>query len=171
MSDVPFRLRTLVALTECLERINPDNGFADFDMRGSVFRGASVYGDNDPLPMISIMEPPIPEDPHHVPDGSTDSYNDWTLLLQGFVKDDPKHPTDPAYYLLAHAKTVLSEEIARKTSRQEPDILGMGRGANCITRMTIGNGGVRPADEFSVHAYFWLTLTLKIVEDNTNPFG
>jgi hypothetical protein len=46
-------------------------------------------------------------------------------------------------------------------------IFGLG---NFVIGMRIGSGVVRPPDEISAKAYFWLTITLDMVEDLADPY-
>lgn len=170
MAD-PFRLRVLMALTTALQEIRPANGYVN-DLQTKVFRGRLIYGENDPLPMVSILEPPVPIDP--IANAGGTIAGDWDLLIQGFVKDDHKNPTDPAYVLLADVMKRLGIEQDRRDGGRSLNILGFGGGkglGNEITKMTIGHGIVRPADDISARAYFWLTLTLNTAEDLKNPFA
>jgi hypothetical protein len=165
----PFRLRVLDGLTECLQRITQANGYTS-DLSQSVFRGRAVYGPDDPLPMVSILETPVPVDIFPSPDGALSQHGDWDILLQGFVRDDPENPTDPAYFLIAEVKKALAQEgqqASRQTIHGGNNIFGMG---GKVISIDVGPGTVRPADDVSATAYFWLRVTLKIVEDMTKPF-
>lgn len=165
MSTDPFRLRVLKALTKTIEGVNPTDGY-EHDMRNKVFRGRMRYGPKDPIPMISILEAPIPLDVILSRGANPNSSGDWELLVQGFVKDDPKNPSDPAHHLMAEVKAVLAMEKSRRNGRQ-PDMLGMdGR----VFEMQIGQGTVRPPDEVSDKAFFWLTLTLRLAETLDKPY-
>jgi hypothetical protein len=163
MTD-PFRLRVLQALTTSLEQINPDNGFA-FDLRGKVFRGRDVFGDRDPMPLISILEAIEEQTQLLPPQSSPVSTGPWELLVQGFVDDDLINPTDPAYRLIAEVKQRLIEERIRE---RQYDILGMG---GLVTELRISSGVVRPSDDISGKAYFWLRLTLVVVENLLDPYA
>lgn len=168
MSDRPFRLRVQDALTACLEQIRPINGYT-FDLAGAVFRGRDTFGDSDPLPMVAILEPPVPPDQIDTPRDETGGYGTWELLLQGFVDSDPanpKNPTDPAHFLLADVKRALAKE--KKRAR---DWLTLGFENGRVEIKAIGQGVVRPADEVSAKAYFWLNVTLRIAEDHEDPFA
>lgn len=169
MAD-PIRLRVLKALTAALEEITPDEGF-EFDLTGAVFRGRLVYGSGDPLPMISILEPPIAPDQLPQPQDGTYSTGEWELLIQGFLKDDKKNPTDPAHRLMAEVKMKLAEvkqapETSRYVGGESEPILGIPE----VTRLSIGAGVVRPPDEISEKAYFWLNITLALAEDLLKPY-
>ncbi len=171
MADTVIRLRILQALTTLLEGTDAqgfgvlnEDGTALVDFTGKVYRGRTIFGDNDPIPMLSILEVPIPLDQVVPPPDSSYSNGSWELLIQGFAKDDPVNPTDPAHVLMAAVKKRLAVEKKRNL---DFDILGLG---TFIRNMNIGAGVVRPPDEVSAKAYFWLNLTLDIVEDLANPF-
>lgn len=165
MSTEPFRLRVLKALCDTLETITLDNGF-QHNMANSVFRGRMRYGPRDPLPMISILEAPIPLDVILSRGANPNSSGNWELLIQGFVKDDFENPSDPAHHLMAEVKAVLATEKLRRNDRQ-PDMFGMG---GRVLEMQIGQGSVRPPDEVSDKAFFWLTLTLRLAEKLDKPY-
>lgn len=160
---MPFRLRVLRNLTSIIENVNPSNGF-HYDLRGCVFRGRDTFGPEDPLPMVSILEAPIPLETILSRNTNTASSGDWELLIQGFVPDDPLNPTDPGHHLMAEVKAVLVEDKRRDRSRNMLNVGGR------IAEMKVGQGSVRPADEASDKAFFWLTLTLKMAEDLADPY-
>lgn len=175
MAEV-LRLRILKALTAWLEGVDGTTfGLIDeadvalTDMAGRVKRGRVVFGDDDPVPMLSILEVPIPLDTIVPPPDSEYSKGSWELLIQGFARDDPDNPTDPAHVLMAATKKRLAQ--AKKQNAGWPDypdgIWGMG---NSVIDMRIGAGVVRPPDEISAKAYFWLNLTLDITENLDQPF-
>ncbi|TPI86360.1 hypothetical protein [Mesorhizobium sp. B2-8-9] len=178
--DDPFRLRVQKALAAAIGSVSITGGY-HFDLAGKVFRGRDLFGDaSDPLPMVSILEPPLPIDQLRSPPLASESSGDWDLLLQGFVKDDPENPTDPAHLLMADVKRRLAVEKARLIpgSAGMSDPFGMGRGqivngkaVNSITELKIGPGVVRPPElGVSTKAFFWLGLSMKIVEDISQPF-
>src|SRR5690625_6980010 len=83
----PFRLRVMKALSAALEEINPDNGYMH-DLRGRVFRGRDVFGDSDPIPMVSILEAIEEKERLQAPSAGTEAAGPWELLIQGFLDDD-----------------------------------------------------------------------------------
>lgn len=182
----PFRLRVHKALTACLEGVHqrdPKTGqVLDDTFVNRVFRGRTEFGDDDPVPMICILEPPLPIDQFESNETNPKSQGQWDLLIQGFVADNRDNPTDPAHFALADVKQALAIEKARRlpNSAGMGDPFGMGRGqtingktlGNSVTAIqTIGAGVVRPPEVgVSNKAYFWLTLTLKIAEDISQPF-
>lgn len=185
MSVDPFRLRVQKALAAALEPIkqrDPKTGeqkIADFV--GRVFRGRDAFGNNDPIPMLSILEPPLPIDGIVPSATNTGGMGEWDLMIQGFLPDDKENPTDPAHRLMADVKVALAAEKRRlQPGNRQPDPFGMGKAVvlngknvgNCVVEIkTIGPGVVRPPEiGVSNMAFFWLTLTLKIAEDIDNPF-
>lgn len=175
----PFKLRVLQALTTCIKEVTPANGYffdlSDFDpgdgaMMERVFRGRPWFGDTDPIPMVSVLEPIEEADLFFAPppDSASGTY-DWPLLVQGFVNDDPTHPTDPAYRLMRDVRRRLVREKQRKVpGRHTTDPLGtsqFGLSGCRVTDMKVSTGKVRPADDVSARAYFWMVVILTITED------
>lgn len=157
-----FRLRVLKALTTAIQKVTPANGYEN-DLSQAVFRGRTLFGENDPLPMVSVLEAPLQPDQLPVPKSSATIHGDWEILIQGFVVDDINNPTDPAHQLLAEVKQVLSVEMSRRDN-----ILGLG---TKVDKLILGPGTCRPADEVSSKAYFWLPLIVTLVEDLDDPFA
>lgn len=166
----PLRLTIHKRLTAALEEID---GTGDWmtDISGKVFRGRAIYGESDPLPMVSILEVPIPIDQRPMPGDSTYGSGGWELMIQGFAVDDRDNPTDPAHVMLADVKKRLAIERKKlnwgPTQGPAAGVLGLGR---TITNMQIGPGVVRPPDEISAKAYFWLTFELELAEDLEDPY-
>lgn len=168
----PFRLRVLKALTAKLEGITIADGYKH-DLATSVFRGRDWFGVGDPIPMLSILEQPLQPEQSVRGDRST---GDWELMLQGWVDDDAIHPTDPAHHLMGDAKKALAlarDELA--ANGRAPNVLGMGPGrggGNEVTRLSFGAGVVRPPETFvSAKAHFWLTVTIGLAENLSNPYA
>lgn len=177
---LPFKLRVLHALTDCLKTITPANGYqfdlSDFDpgdgvMTPRVYRGRMYFGDSDPLPLVSILEGVSPADEAAEPpvNAVVGEYQ-WPLLIQGFVEDDKANPTDPAYVLLADVRRRVVQEKKRKTvDGRSRNILGFDE--NRLIDLSVGAGVVRPADDVSAKAWFWLSLTLTILDNADNPYA
>jgi hypothetical protein len=163
VNRIPFRLRVLRALSAKIEEVNPDNGY-HFDLRGRVFRGRVRYDDNDPIPMVSILEAPIPQEVIQSRGDNQLSVGPWELLIQGFASDDRENPSDQAHHMMAEVKAVLVGEKQREDGLK---LFGM-RGR--VFEMFIGQGSVRPPDDTTEEAFFWLTLTLKLSEDLSRPY-
>lgn len=175
MSD-PFRLRVLKAICSHLKAITPANGYqndlSDFvDVAGRpcerVFRGRTVYGDNDPLPMLAVLEDIRGNEPTNGPAGSSVAHNQFRILIQGFVRDDKAHPLDPAYVLSAE---VIKALVQGKRTRF--DLLGLGATMPCVTGLSVGQPIHRPPDDdVSSVAYLLVPVTLTLAEDLEKPFA
>lgn len=164
MSDIPLRLRVLMALTNRLEQITTPNGYVN-TLTGNVHRGRNFFDEDDALPLLAILESGD-EPPQQIqPRGNTTSKNDWDLLVQGWVDDDKDNPTDMAHYLLADVKKCLAKELQ---ALRERNALGMGRVVDAIE---FSPGVVRPADSISSKAYFWMKLRLTLVENLSEPYA
>jgi hypothetical protein len=114
-------------------------------------------------PAAEVAEPPLST--------ATGAF-DWSILVQGFVDDDPLNPTDPAYRLLADVRRRLAVDARRRHPETRlPDPLGLGEGRNRVEALRIGSGVVRPADDVSAKAWFWLSLTMSIVDSADDPYA
>ena len=163
----PLRLEVQHRLTDLLKTISIANGYK-VDIGSNVFRGRGVFGDETPLPCLSILEVPLPLDQLRPPEDAPNSSGGWELVVQGWVKDDKANPTDPAHILLADVKQCLAAQMKKVNwDRPEQGILGLGR---FVTKLYIGAGVVRPPEEVSAKAYFWLTITLDLAEDLEHPY-
>lgn len=172
MAD-PFRLRVVKNLTALLAAQDSNSGF-NFNLTDAVFRGRNVFGEDDPLPMVSILETPIaaeqlPPPPEH----AHVSTGDWDLLIQGFVKDDKKHPTDPAYLLAADVVQKLAAEKKRVETerRMKGKIQTPLLGEKGVLDIFIGSPVHRPPDDVSAKTYFWLQIRLRIAENLEDPYA
>jgi hypothetical protein len=172
----PFRLRVMKAISAQLKTIRPDNGYqhdlsdytdeAGREGRERVFRGRTVYGENDPLPMLSVLETPRMEETDNSAADSDDAINRLSIGIMGFVPDDKMHPLDPAYQLSAEVVAALVKAKARF------NVLGLGGTSPCIMAMSIGQPIHRPPDdEVSAVAYFLVPVTLTLAENLETPFA
>ena len=163
MAD-PKRLVVLKALCAHIEaQVRVSNGF-QHDLQGRVFRGRSVFGQDDPLPMVSVLEAPRP-DQDLVTAKNGMQLDDWPLYFQGWAQDDPSNPTDPAYRLAADVKQALAMLIDRRPESAPYYLLG-----DLVLDLTISPGTVRPPDQLSSWAYFYLPGTVKLKESLTDPY-
>lgn len=175
MAD-PFRLRVMKALSAQIKRVNPTNDYefdlSDFqDAAGRpaerVFRGRTVFGDNDPRPMVVLLEDPRPPEATNGTSTSPMAVNQFRVLIQGFVEDDRDHPLDPAYRLSAEVVKALVEAKSNRF-----DILGLGKVAPCVLTLSVGQPVHRPPDdEVSSVAFFLIPVTLGLAENLETPFA
>lgn len=165
MADT-FRLTVLKALTSALEEITVANGY-QHDLAGRVHRGRVTFTEEDAIPLLSIIEPPVTPEQLDPPTGSASVETVLPLLIQGFAKDDRDNPTDPAYLLLGDVQKRLGKEMIRARGH---GILGFPNGR--VTRLHLSRGVVRPPDELvSDTAFFWLQVTLGFGERLDDPFA
>lgn len=176
----PRRLRLMRGLTDLLKTITPANGYksdlSDFenaagDVRSRVFRGRNIFGKDDPLPMVAILENPKPDPAAQDTAPNSDvALGPLELLIQGFVKDDPNNPSDAAYVLMADVQQCLAKHRAwsKQSGRHDRNYFGVGP---WVGDFKIGTGVVRPPDDVSAYACFWLILILTIGEDFSAPYS
>ncbi|MER9680863.1 hypothetical protein NKJ23_16225 [Mesorhizobium sp. M0184] len=175
MAD-PFRLRVMKAVCTRLKSITPAAGYigdlSDYtDSAGRVaervFRGRTIYGDNDPLPMLAVLEDPRPADALNGTSNSVAAVNQFRILIQGFVKDDKTHPLDPAYNLSAEVIKALVDG-----KKERFNLLGLGGTGPCVMGLSIGQPVHRPPDDdVSAVAYFLVPVTLTLAENLETPFA
>lgn len=173
MVPEPRRLRIKRAICRALEEIQPGDGEYFWDLRPTdgerhVWRGRVIFGDDTPLPAVTILEVPLQPDQRASSAANPARNGPWELLLQGFVADDLDNPTDPAEYLMADVVARLAK--AKREINQPRGTKGF-LNMQYVTDIRIGQGVARPPDEVSNKAYFWVPITLDVVEDMSNPYG
>lgn len=175
MAGESKRLATLIALTDYLRtEITTVNGYKhDLGVSG-VVRGRLRIDDDDQLPMISIVESPNPD---RFPNRAGDQDNVevvqrdlWTLLVQGWAKDDKENPTDPAYELMADTKKALAKIMAENTEQGTAKYPSIYRLGGLVVGLQFEAGTVRPPELPSDRAFFWMRVILKFVEDVNDPY-
>lgn len=166
---MPKRLRVIDSLTRALGTISVANGYTH-DIIGGVWRGRTKFGENDQVPMLSILESPNPDIGLFAGVNSTSRKDNWTLYLQGWGSDDPLNPTDPAYYLAADVEKCLSRVMMVNSSNGRPafpDIYLLGR---TINGLELAPPVVRPPDELSTKAYFYLPVRIDVSINLVDPY-
>lgn len=189
MTTIPFRKRLMIAITDTIRAVTPANGYthdlSDFDPgdgtpMARVYRGRAWFGESDPLPMVSILEAASPADPvADEPEYTPASEYEVILLVQGWAQDDKLNPTDPAYDLMCDVRKALAAERSRMAPLavtggrhiKDPFCLWSQGAKNRIIDIKVGPGVVRPADDVSAKAYFWLTLKVQLVDHADAPFS
>jgi hypothetical protein len=168
------QLDILKRLTAHLQGITIDNGY-EFEMSQAVFRGRMVYGEDDPVPMISIVEH-LTADIAVETAGENDimRQDNWVLLVQGWLSHEPDCPTDEAYQLKAATEHRLARLIKIDQSTGEPlypdeYLLGI---KDTITGISIGPGVVSVAirEGASAKAFFYLPVGISLAIDISDPF-
>lgn len=167
----PVRLFLQEAVTDALADITKANGYETDLLPTSIFRGRTKFGQDDTLPAIAMFEPPVNDDiPQPEQRGSmagTKRITNYSLIVQGFVKDGVPHPTDPAYVLSADVVKAFAKARSRKAADgRGADPFGCGSFVSDVTILPVI---VRPSDDISATAYFWMSIVFKILEDTANP--
>lgn len=171
MTGVTDQLAILDALTGLLEGINPDNDY-DYDLRGRVFVGRLIFGNSDPVPVISVVESPRP-DPFALSEvqSKLKRLERWELFVQGWAEgEDITQPTRETYLL----KGVVEMRLARM-AQLKPNASGglypEFRLGGLVGEAQIGPGSVRPADGRDVsRPFFFIPLQLTYNRDLANTF-
>jgi len=170
MSD-PLRLAVLKKLTSLIETITIANGYL-YDLNGCVFRGRTTFGDNDPTPLISLLEGESPEVINVAGTNANQKERLWSIILQGWVENDHVHPSDPAYYLAAEVERCLGQIMAvdRHGDAAVPQWYRLG-GALQVTRFVIGAPVIRPPTEgVEKNATFYMPLLIGLAEKAGEPY-
>lgn len=166
----PFRLKVVKAMSVALKQITPANGF-HYDMsdhpsgQTKVFRGRAIFGQDTEPPFITILEDPKLEDGHMASRAGKSFTYDLDLMIQGFVERSMDNPTDRAYFLMDDVRRRLT--ILREDENHPDRVFRFGSKLNTVTGLEFNRGLVRPADEMSDTAYFWMQCCLSVVETPT----
>lgn len=158
-----YRLTALKLLTAHLQGITPANGYT-YDLSASVFRGRSLFGQGDPVPMVSILESPRSDQGKFAGQGNEARSEKWSLLIQGWAEDDIENPTDPAYGLM----DAVEDRLMRITKVSGHTGNGLYPGEYLLDRsvadMVILPGVVRPPmEQVSSKAFFYLPVSVTLV--------
>lgn len=156
------RLAILKAFTSHLKGIDGTDPWT-FDLSNAVFRGRALFGDNDPDTMLSIIEAPRPDPGASFGGGDEVRLESWSLLVQGWTKQDPVNPVDPLYALLVEVEGRLAQIVARDSMGQPayPDVFFLpdADGRPQITSLQVQPPVVRPpSSEPVAKACFYLPL-------------
>lgn len=167
--DDSYRLKALKALTNHLKLIQHVEGVADyggFDLAEAVFRGRTVYGEDDPKTMVSILEAPRPDVGQTVGANGEGRVEQWQLLVQGWCPDDADNPTDPLYQMMQVVEMQLQKVIDTNPNTGTPKYPTMYMLGNTVTSMSFGPGVVRPPTEgVSSKAFFYLPVRVGLKKE------
>lgn len=165
MENDPKQLRVLKKLCAHLERTPGYDGI-------KVIRGKGTITSKEAEDTISLLEAPRALFENTAGWGGFRHAGDWSLLLQGWPKDDPNQPGDPAYIL----KAAVEKQLALVTSnddaqgRERKDKL-FNLGGD-ISKLEMGQGIVRPVSNDQGNsrlAEFFIPLLVGIQTDKLNP--
>lgn len=133
----------------------------------AAYRNRNKFGDEMKLPAIVVNEN---FNPDRLPANIGGTFNpkqtyEQFYLINGWVADDPtgEEPGDGAHRLLGDVKKALGKLITRDAERD-------GYFNKLGISLRIEPGVVRPADENSSKAFFWLRISFEIVEKVQDPY-
>jgi hypothetical protein len=181
MAD-PKQLRILKKLVAHLEGINPDNDDPatgapyTVDFRNRVYRGRSLINIDDAEGALSIVEFPNQDIFSPVGEHGVCRMESWRLLLQGWPKDDPTNPSDPAYEMMAMCQMRLARIIAELPNGRGPKfpdefMLGQHEERDELASLIIAPGVVRPPEDAASRlAMFYMPLVLGVKIDVADPY-
>lgn len=153
------RLQILKALTTHLETV------VGYDLVGKVWRGRTRPADESQQPFLIMFEmPPEAED-------RTDRQMrkmPWYVGIQGYIRPDRNHPTDPAHNLMAAVKAKLGEVLDEGGSGMPGANFMLG---GLVEDIEVDGGMCFEADETTNCCYFALKLTLTLAENLGDPYA
>lgn len=160
------QLRILKKLTTHLELTSGYEGI-------KCYRGKLVVSAKEVEDCLSILEAPRPVVGQPAGHQGHKRLETWTLLVQGWPKDDKENPSDPAYAMKAAVEQWLYRLIAVEEQTGMPVYPDLYLLGGDIASLTIGQGVVRPPSEDAASrlAMFYLPLILEITTDVSNPYG
>jgi len=164
MLEEPLQVTILRAMKETFESKIVQGPNFHFTLGPNCFIGRSRFSERDPLPMLSILEVPLPpEERRQTRQVGSSVSGKWELFVQGFVEDDEDRDTGfetrRAYCLRDDVLCVLQDERRKLTTHTRSEyIFGIKR----ISDIYFDRGVVRPDDERSATSYFWVPLTIDI---------
>jgi len=169
---IPLKLAVLQRLTALLElTAGPDEKGVAYDLVGDVYRGRVTFGEETELPALSILEAPMPD--VGIFGGAGEMLSEsWTLLIQGWAKDDKKNPSDPAYYLASAVSAQLGKISAtRDDASGRPLDLSAYLLGDTIVGIEVGGSVVRPLDaQTSSRAFFYLPIRIRLANAVSDPY-
>lgn len=137
-----------------------------------IFRGKGTITAKEAEDCVSILEAPRALFGDAAGWGNIKRSEQWSLLVQGWPKDDPLNPSDPAYVLKAAVEkqlaAIVANEDAHGRNRSDPLYL---LGRDCAS-IEIGQGIVRPVSQEQGNsrlAEFFIPLLLEVQTDKLNP--
>lgn len=164
MANEPLRLRILQALTSHLEGITGEP-FYHYSLKGKIYRGKTVFGADIKPPFVSIIEGQATDYGSFADENQSIRKDSWLLLVQGFVADDSRNPTDPAYRLCADVESRMGDIVALDNKGQ-PKFPGVYNLNGLISSLTIAAPVVRPPEDgLSSTAFFYLPVLVGLKTD------
>lgn len=164
MAD-PKRLLLPKAICDYLvAEIKVVNGY-NFDL-ARAYRGRNRFGEEMTMPCVALLENINPDRAPRAVGGTNQPKHEYDMiyLLNGWTEDvNGEEPGDGAHRLLADVNVALGKLFTREAERD-------GYFNKLAVGLRIEPGVVRPADENSSKAFFWLRIHCQVVEKVGNPY-
>lgn len=158
------RLSILKKLTTQLESVSIANGY-QHNLDDKVFRGRATFGNETEWPFVSIFEIRPDLNPDYADE--TVQKDVWTLGVQGVVKSDSVHPTDPAHNLLADIRKALGQVMDMGAPHDDnPDYLLGG----LIAEMKVDGGVTFVPEQMQEVAVCIVKVSIQLVEDMRDTY-
>jgi hypothetical protein len=157
------KLKALKALVTLIQGVTPGNGH-DFDLTSKVFRGRGLFGAEQEVPFVSIVEPDGSEPA--LATGGKDKIvrlELWRLLVQGWATGDAQNPTDILYNLMAAVESRISLAMTPGS---------FFRLGGLVANVRIGPGYI-PAEnpQLAAAMCFYLPVELQIAMNVSDPWN
>lgn len=160
------KLEILKELTALLKTVKSDGNenINAYSLENAVFRGRTVYGDNDPVPLVSILEAKGANFADFADDEKIANKTGWNLLIQGWADPvNPENETDAVYELVNDVICALNKINAIRFETGNPLYPEFYRLGGKIIELTLGDEVVRPSEnELSSKAFFYLPIVIGI---------
>jgi hypothetical protein len=149
-----------------LSEITTANGY-DFDLQAA-YRNKRRFGKEMKLPSVALLENFNPDREPETIGGMNETKQQYEqiYLVNGWADDseeDSLEHGDAAQNLLGDVKKALGKLLTRDAERD-------GYFGKLAIELRIEPGVVRPPDEQSSKAYFWMRIKMKIVEKVGDPY-
>lgn len=171
----PKRLLVIERLRDLLQTISTDNQY-NVDIGGRVSIGVAEFGDNMITPFLSILESPA-SDLGEFAGSNYGRLEEWTLLIQGWIDSqfcydgsDVDNPTRNAYYLAADVEKCLAKTVAISPERGTPLDKAWYHLGGLVNDIKIAPPVVRPPDNSSPKAWFYMALRIEMPISVLNPY-
>lgn len=166
MADTKRLLLQKAICAYLLAEITIANGY-NFNLQAA-YRNKRRFGKEMQLPSVAILENFNPDRAPETIGGmnGTKQQYDQIFLLNGWADDsdeDAQEHGDAAQNLLGDVKKALGKLIMRSAEQE-------GYFGKLAIELRIEPGVVRPPDEQSSKAYFWMRIQMKIVEKVGDPY-
>lgn len=169
-----MRLDKLIIMQTLSQMLEGSYEFPYTDLNGdhvlrfdaTVSRGRKTVSAQQDVPYsISILEVPratagIPSDLDN-----RQSYEQWTLNVQGWPPEDRLNPSDPAYVMAAAVRERMGRLVARNAETGEPDFPAEYMFGSRVASITFGSTVVTPpAEGVSAVAWWYMPVIVSLVQ-------